>query len=143
MKTYKEGRTLKESLSQQENKRFSAGSLFKANRVAIDAEVLEYMEEKEKEVVRMRGVSISKHTNEFLTNKKRAEQVLASNKKPDVMINSELKAIVKWKKRKGDDAIPSTKPLLIQRYSETMERPDQTLEQFLEENGMQHQQGWC
>ncbi len=42
-KRYKDGRTLKESLSQQENKRFTAGSLFKANRVAIDSEVLEYM----------------------------------------------------------------------------------------------------
>ena len=141
-KRYKDERMLKESLSKQENKRFSAGSLFKANRVAIDSEVLQYMEEKEYETVRIKQVSISKHTNEFLANQKRAEQVLASNKKPEVMINSELKAVVKWKKRKGDDAIPSTKPLLMQRYSETMERSDQTLAQFLEENGMQHEQGW-
>jgi hypothetical protein len=36
------------------------------------------------------------------------------------MINSELKALMKWKKRKGDDAILSTKSLLLQRYLETM-----------------------
>jgi hypothetical protein len=141
-KRYKDGRTLKESLSQQENKRFSAGSLFKANRVAIDSELLDHMEEKEKEAVRIKDASMSKHTNEFLTNKKRAEEILASSKKPEVMVNSELKAVVKWKKRKGDDAIPSTKPLLLQRYSETMERMDQTLAQYLEENGLQHQPGW-
>jgi hypothetical protein len=135
-KRYKDGRTLKESLSQQENKRFSAGSLFKANRVAIsDIEVLEFMEEKEVEVVRVKNASIMKHTTEFLTNKKRAEEVLAKSKKPELMVNSEIKALVKWKKRKGDDAIPSTKSLLLQRYRETMERRDQTLAQFLEENG--------
>jgi hypothetical protein len=139
---YKDGRTLKESLSKQENKRFTAGSLFKANRVAIDSELLEYMEEKEVEAVRVKQATISKHTNDYLTNKKRAEEVLASKKKPEVMINSELKAVVKWKKRKGDDAIPSTKPLLVQRCTETMERIDQTLVQFLEENGLQHQEGW-
>jgi hypothetical protein len=139
---YNEGRTLKESLSQQENKRFTAGSLFKANRVTIDSELLEYMEEKEVETVRIKHASISKHTNEYHTNKKRAEQIFATKKKPDVMINSELKAVVKWKKRKGDDVIPSTKPLLIQRCVETMEHMDQTLAQFLEENGFQHQEGW-
>jgi hypothetical protein len=133
-KRYKDGRTLKESLSQQENKRFTAGSLFKANRVAIDSELLEYMEEKEAEVVRIKQASINKHTNEFLTNKSRAEEVLAGNKQPEVMINPELKALMKWKKRKGDDAIPSTKSLLLQRYLETMSRSDQTLAQFLEDN---------
>jgi hypothetical protein len=44
---------------------------------------------------------------------------------------------VKWKKRKGDNAIPSTKTLLLQRYLETIERRDLTLALFLDENGMQ------
>jgi len=139
---YKEGRTLKESLSEQENKRFSAGSLFKSNRVAIDWEVLEYMEEKEKELLRIKSTSMSKHTNEYLTTKKLAEEILATSKKPEAMKNSELKTLVKWKKRKGDDAIPSTKPLLLQRYSDTMGRLDLTLAQFLEENGIQNQEVW-
>ena len=88
------------------------------------------MEEKEVEVVKSRKASVSKHTNEFLANKKRAEEVLSRNKKPDVMMNSELKALVKWKKRKGDDAVPSTKPLLVQRHLETMECIDLTLARF-------------
>jgi hypothetical protein len=66
-----------------------------------------------------------------------------STKKPEAMVNSELKAVAKWKKGKGDDAIPSKKPLLMQRHSETMERMDQTLaQQHLEENGLQCQPGW-
>ena len=118
-----------------DNKRFTAGSLFKANRVAIDSEVLEYMEEKEMEAVRKQDATINKHTNEFLTNKDRAELVFAKKKKPEVMFIAELKAVVKWKKRKGDNAIPSTKPLLLQRYVQTIERMDLTLAQFLEEQG--------
>jgi hypothetical protein len=134
-KRYKEGKTLRESLKSQDNKRFTAGSLFKANRVAIDSEVLEYMEEKELEAVRKQDASISKHTNEFLTNKDRAELVFASKKEPEVMLIAELKAVVKWKKRKGDNAIPSTKPLLLQRYVDTIQRMDLTIAQFLEEQG--------
>lgn len=135
---YQEGRTLKESLSEQTNKRFSAGSLFKANRVAIDSELLLYMEEKEQESVRLKNVAIEKHTAEFLASKIRAAEVLATGKQPGAMIITELKAIVKWKKRKGDDAIPSSKPLLLQRYLQTVGRLDLTLDQFLEENGVQH-----
>jgi hypothetical protein len=131
-KRYKDGKTLRESLAQQENKRFTAGSLFKSNRVAIDDEVLEYMEEKEQEAVRKQHASISRHTNDYLTSKDRAELVFA-----EVMFIAELKAVVKWKKRKGDNAIPSTKALLLQRYVETSQRPDLTLAQFLDETGMQ------
>jgi hypothetical protein len=51
------------------DKWFTAGSLFKGNRVAIDSDLLEYMEEKELEAVRKQHASISKHANEYLTNK--------------------------------------------------------------------------
>jgi hypothetical protein len=121
---------------QQDNKPFTAGSLFKSNRVTIDSEVLEYMEEKELELVRKQHASISKHTGEYLTNKDKAELVFATKKQPKVLSNAKLKAVVKWKKRKGDAAIPSTKSLLLQRYLVTIQRIDLTLEQFLEESGM-------
>jgi hypothetical protein len=52
------------------------------------------------------------------------------------MIIVELKVVVKWKKRKGDDAIPSTKAPLLKRFLDTMHRIDLTLAQFLEENGV-------
>jgi hypothetical protein len=130
---YKDRKTLRESLASQENKWFTAGSLFKANRLAIGSEVLEYMEEKELEAVRKQNATISKHTNEFLTNKDQAELVFANKKKPEVMFIAELKAVVKCKKRKGDNAIPSTKPLLLQRYVETIRQVDLTLAQFLKE----------
>jgi hypothetical protein len=60
--------------------------------------------------------------NNYLTTKDQAEEVFASStkKKPEVILISEFKAVVKWKKRKGDSAIPSTKTLLLQRYMDTM-----------------------
>jgi hypothetical protein len=94
------------------------------------------MEEKELELVRKQHASISKYTTEYLTNKDRAEIVFGTKKQPEVLSNAELKAVVKWKKRKGDVRIPSTKTLLLQRYLETIQRIDLTLEQFLEESGM-------
>jgi hypothetical protein len=115
---------------------------FKAKRVAIDSELLGYMKEEELEAVRIIHASISKHKNEYLTNKKLVEEVLASRKKREVMINIELKAVAKWKKRNGDAAIPSTKLVLMQRCTETMERMDQTLVQILEENGLHHHEVW-
>ena len=59
-KRYKEGQKLKGSLSGQESKPFSIGLLFKSNRVTIDPELLEYMEEKKKKAVTIKDVSISK-----------------------------------------------------------------------------------
>jgi hypothetical protein len=48
---------------------------------------------------------------------------------------SELKAIVHFKKRKGDAAVPSLKAQLKQRYDETKDRPELTLKQFLSDRG--------
>ena len=89
----------------------------------------ETIEEKELESVRKQQATSNKHTTEYLTNKDRAEIVFATKKQPKVLLIAELKAVVKWKKRKGDAAIPSTKCLLLQRYVERINRPDLTLAQ--------------
>ena len=70
-------------------------------------------------------------------------EVLPSSEKPEVMINSELKALEKWKRRKGNEAIPSTNlPLMLLRRAETMDCSDLNLAQFLEESGTQCSKGW-
>ena len=48
---------------------------------------------------------------------------------------SELKAIVHFKNRRGDAAVPSLKAQLKQRYDETKDRPELTLKQFLSDRG--------
>ena len=52
-----EGKTLRDSLKSQSNKRLTAGSLFRSNRVALDSGVLEYLEEKEAESVRKKKIT--------------------------------------------------------------------------------------
>jgi UDP-N-acetylenolpyruvoylglucosamine reductase len=100
-KRYKDGRTLKESLSQQENKWFTAGSLFKANRVAIDSELLEYIEEKELETVRKQQASIIKYTDEYLTNKDRAELSFCQQKETQSHVQCEAQGCCEVEEEKG------------------------------------------
>ena len=52
-------------------------------------------------------------------------------KSPDTLGVKDLKAIVRYKKRKGDAAIPTTKPLLLERYEASVGREDQTRAQFI------------
>ena len=43
---------MRDSLLSQSNNRLTAGSFFRSNRVALDSEVMEYLDEKEAESVR-------------------------------------------------------------------------------------------
>ena len=51
---------------------------------------------------------------------------------------SDLKAIIHFKKRKGDPAVPSKVPQLKARYEETKDRPDLTLKTYLADRGYEH-----
>lgn len=57
-----------------------------------------------------------------------AQTPLASLKNP------QLKSLVKWKKRKGDEALPTTKCALIDRWNQTSSRIDQSLNEYILEN---------
>ena len=45
--------------------------------------------------------------------------------------NEKLKAVFRFKKRKGDNAIPTTTTELINRYNATVARPDLSLGAYL------------
>ena len=130
-KRYEEGKTLRDSLLSQSNKRLTAGSLFRSNRVALDSEVLEYLEEKEAESVRKNKNNLIKANKEFDTYQSAALLAMSNKKSPDKMSVKDLKAIVRYKKRKGDAAIPATKLLLLERYEASVGREDQTRAQFI------------
>ena len=51
------------------------------------------------------------------------------------MKNDKLKAAVRFKKRKGDDVMPTTKTDLINRYNATVARPDLLLVAYLIDEG--------
>ena len=49
--------------------------------------------------------------------------------------NDKLKAVVRFKKRKGGDAMPTTKIELINQYNATVARPDLSLGTYLIDAG--------
>ena len=53
----------------------------------------------------------------------------------------QLKALVKYQKRKGDKAIPVNRPELVVRYHETANRSEQLLEAYLRDGGFDMQVG--
>ena len=58
-----------------------------------------------------------------------------SPKTPDKYVTAELKAIVHFKKRKGDSAVPTGIVKLRERYLATKDRHDVNLKQFLSGRG--------
>ena len=59
--------------------------------------------------------------------------VLTLNKHCEDLTVSELKAIAHWKTRKADKAVPSGKPALKERYTNTIIRADRSHYLFLTE----------
>lgn len=118
-----------------EKKRFSAGLLFKTNKVCLDQEVLELQEERVRGIEEKMIQQSAKAKNEFQQRKIEAEEVMKLNKTAEQLLNPQLRCLVMWKKRKGDKACPTQKQDLIQRFNETYHRHDLTLEQHLKEQG--------
>ena len=82
-----------------------------------------------------RGVSKEKAIIEYNRRKEEATAVITLNKQCKVLIVSELKVIVHWNKRKEDKAVPSGKPALQERYTNTISRADRSLDVSLTDSG--------
>ena len=108
----------------------TAGFIFKNGHIVLDNEVLEIVAAKEKATVFAKERSRAKCIEEYNTHKKAALDVFLSiqtEEEVNKMNNDELKAVVRFKKRKGDDAMPTTKTELINRYNATVAQPDLSL----------------
>jgi hypothetical protein len=129
---YEQGRALRENIKKA---RLTGGALFKLKHVALDEEVLALREEKEREKVEASDQVISNAIQEFTKRKDLYEKVRNSPKTPDQYVAADLKAIIHFKKRKGDSAVPSGIGKLRERFHETKDRHDFTLKQFLSDRG--------
>ena len=112
----------------------TAGFILKNGHIVLDNEVLEIVAEKQKAAVFAKERSRAKSIEECKTHKKEALAVLLSSQTEEEVKktkNDELKAVVIFKKRKGDDAMPTTKIELINRYNATVARPDLLLGAYL------------
>ena len=61
--------------------------------------------------------------------------VLTLNKHCEDLTVSELKAIAHWKTCKADKAVPSGKPALQERYTNTISRADISHDLFMTDSG--------
>ena len=57
--------------------------------------------------------------------------VLTLNKHCKALLVSELESIVNWIKSRADKAVPSGKPTLQERYTNTISRADRSLDVFM------------
>ena len=131
----KEGKTLRREVEDLK-KRLTAGVMYKIEKVQLDADVLRIQEEKERLAEVAKQANREKFRKEFTTRKAAAEKVLSTGKEAEKLTNSELKALVLWKKRKGDKAVPTNKAAMLCRLQETMGRHDLTVDEFLVEFGV-------
>jgi hypothetical protein len=96
--------------------------LFKVRNIALDEEVLELREAKEKEKVDERDQVVKNAIEEFKKQAKENEHVINSPKTEGEYVGANLKAIVHHKKRKGHPAVPSLVSNLRERYEEWRQR---------------------
>lgn len=131
---YAEGKKLRAELFEGK-KRATAGLLFKASQLGLDNEVLNSQERKERLMSDLKELGKVKATEEYNTRKRRALEVLALNKAVADLGVKHLKALVHYKKRKDDAAVPSAKNALVARYNATCHRPEQSLVTYLSSVG--------
>ena len=131
---YTDGKTLQKQM-EGSHKRMTAGKIFRSGKTGLDKEVLVLQEEKEEALIRNRNSAIDKATAEFAKRMAAATAVIVLNKPVKTLKILELKAVVHFKKRKGDKAIPSTKPELLIRYKYMIHHSNQTIADYLVDSG--------
>ena len=99
--------------------------------MALDSEVLEYLEQKQAESIETNQNTLAKANKDFETYQSTALLALSKKKSPDKMSCKDLKAVVTWRKRRGDAAIPATKPVLIEIFLASADVQDWTRAQFI------------
>jgi hypothetical protein len=75
--------------------------------------------------------------DEFKKRKGEYKKVKNSPKLVGNYVAADFKAIIRYKKRKGDAAVPSNVPQPKARYGETKDRPDLTMKTYLADKGFE------
>ena len=135
-KRYEEGKKIRGELFEGK-KRVTAGLLFKASQLGLDTDVLNSQERKERIGHDTRELARLKAVKEYTMRKDTALKILALKKPIAALGVKELKALVQYKKRKCDGAVPTSKKDLVGRYEDICYRPDQTIETYLSSIGHQ------
>jgi hypothetical protein len=130
---YEEGGSLRKKI--QGARQLTGGALFKVPHIALDGEVLALKEAKEQEPTDEQDQVVKNAADEFKKHKGEYEKVEKSSKLVDNCVAADFKAIIHYKKRKGNAAVPSNVPQLKAQYGETKDPPDLTMKTYLADRG--------
>ena len=111
--------------------KITGGQLFKIEHVALDENILAARENKEREKIEKIDNTIKKAIKEYQNRKRDYEQVQNSGKDEKEYTCGDLKALIHFKKRKTDGAVPTTLPALKVRYERVRERTILTLKDYM------------
>ena len=112
-------------------KRVTARLLFKASQLGLDSNVLNPQDRKKRIVFDTRELARLKALEEYTMWKATALKNLALNKPITALSMKELKALVHYKKRKDEGAVPSANKDILERCEAICFRADQTPEAYL------------
>ena len=115
----------------------TAGILFKASQLGLDSDVLNSQERKKRIVHGTWELVQLKAVKEYTMRKATALKNFALRKPIAAIGVKELKALVHYKKRKCDGAVPTSKKDIMGRYESICYLEDQTLETYLSSIGHQ------
>ena len=116
-------------------RRLTGGTIWDANKVLLDKEILALREEKEKEKENERERVVKKAIKDYNKRKKSYEDLISSRKEEKNYKGREFKIWINWKKREGNKAVSKKVVDLENRYNEIKERPDISLMEYLHNCG--------
>ena len=130
---YKNGAVRRKNIDK--TKRLTGGTIWDANNVLLDEEVLAIREEKEKEKTIEKEKVVLKGVRDF--NRRRDDYLDLIQSKLDAKDykGKHYKTVVKWKKREKDKAVPTKVSELRERFEQTKDRTNLTIMEYFEDRG--------
>ena len=126
---YENGRTTRCQIDKQ--RRLTGGSLFDANHIVMDEEVLRIRESKEQDKMDEKEATVSKAIAKYHVLKEAYLKVINSGTEEKKFKGTHFKAVINFKKRKNDKSVPTRVADLKVRHEEVKNRSEWSLKEFL------------
>ena len=116
-------------------RRLTGGTIWDANNVLLDEEVLAIREAKEKEKDNEKLKIVEKAILEYNDRKNSYQTLIGSDMEEQNYNGKHYKVVIHWKKRDSDKAVPSRVADLKKRYDKIKVRADLSLKGYLTDRG--------
>jgi len=126
---YENGRTTRCQIDTQ--RRLTGGSLFDANHIVMDEEVLRIRESKEQDKMDEKEAIVSKAIQRYHSLKEAYLKVVNSSTEEKDYKGAHFKAVIHFKKQKNDKSVPTRVADLKVRYEEVKNRSEWSIKEYL------------